>query len=164
MADAYADFAKVYSRVGRWNDAESVQRVAMAVYDSALGRAHPVYAGALAGLCEIHFHAGRLTEATAECRESMAIRERAQGARSFGMINVLMLLGDMQVKQRRLAAADSFYTIARSIIQEHVGELPRANFALYPRLAALRDLQHRSAEAAELRKQVGGRPIRPLDF
>jgi serine/threonine-protein kinase len=164
VADAYADFAKVYSRVGRWNDAESVQRVAMAVYDSALGRAHPVYAGALAGLCEIHFHAGRLTEATAECRESMAIRERAQGARSFGMINVLMLLGDMQVKQRRLAAADSFYTIARSIIQEHVGELPRANFALYPRLAALRDLQHRSAEAAELRKQVGGRPIRPLDF
>jgi hypothetical protein len=35
---------------------------------------------------------------------------------------------------------------------------------LYPRIAALRDLQQRPQEAAELRRKVGGKPVRPLDF
>ena len=164
VADAYADLAKVYSRVGRWTEAESAERVAMTVYENALARAHPVYAGALAGLCEIHLHSGRLAEAESECRESMAIRERAQGPRSFGMINVLMLLGDMQSKRGELISADSLYTAAEAIIQAHIGELPRAFDSLYPRMAALRDLQHRPAEAAALRRRVGGKPVRALDF
>ena len=164
VADAYTDFAKVYSRAGRWNEAESTQRIAMAVYENSLGGAHPVYAAAVAGLCEIHLHAGRVAEAEAECRESMAIRERVQGTRSFGLINALMLLGDMHAKRGELSAADSLYSTAESIIREHVGTLPRAYYYLYPRMAALRDLQHRPAEAAELRRKAGGRPVRSLDF
>jgi tetratricopeptide (TPR) repeat protein len=164
VGDAYADLAKAYSRVGRWADAEAVQRTAMTIYDSALGRAHSVYAGALAGLCEIHLHAGRLAEAEAECRDALATRERALGARTLGVVNPLMLLGDMQAQRGELAAADSVYSTVLSILQERLGEQPRAYEYLYPRIAALRDLQHRPAEAEDLRRKAGGKPVRPLDF
>jgi serine/threonine-protein kinase len=164
VGDAYVDRAKVYSRVGRWADAEAAQRIAMTIYNNGFGRAHSVYAGAIAGLCEIHLHAGRLSEAEAECRESMAIRERALGANSLGMLNPLMLLGDIRVQRGELAAADSLYSAALLIVQEHLGTQPRAYDYLYPRIAALRDLQQRPQEAAELRRKVGGKPVRPLDF
>jgi serine/threonine-protein kinase len=164
VADVYADLAKVYSRAGRWTDAEAAQRMAIVSFDSALGRAHPAYAGSIAGLCEIFLHAGRLVEAETECQKSLAIRERAQGPRSLGMINAMMLLGDMRVQRRELAAADSLYSTAQSIIDEHLGGQPRPYDNIFPRMAALRDLQHRPAEAAELRKKAGGRPVRPLDF
>ena len=164
VADAYVDLAKVYSRAGRWSDAEATQRIAIAVYDSSLGSRHAAYAGSIAGLCEIHLHAGRLDDAEQECRESLAIRERAQGARSLGRINALILLGDLRTQRGDFAAADSLYSNAQSIIQEHIDGLTRPYQSLYPRIAALRDLQHRPAEAAALRRMVGGKPIRPLDF
>jgi hypothetical protein len=123
-----------------------------------------MYAGAIAGLCEIHIHAGRVTEAEAECRESRAMRERIQGMRNLGLLNPLMLLGDIQVGRGELAAADSLYSAALSIMQEHVGEQSRPSEYLYPRMAVLRDLQHRPAEAAELRRKVGGKGVRSLDF
>ena len=164
VADAYDDLAKVYSRVGRWTEAEAMQRIAIAVYDSALGRAHQTYAGALVGLCEIHLHVGRLDLAEMECRESLAIRERVQGMRGLGRINALMLLGDMRAQRGDLAAADSLYATAESILREHAGDLARQYMYLYPRMAALRDLQHRPVEAAELRRKAGGKRVRPLGF
>jgi len=164
VADAYFDLSKVYSRVGRWADAETAQRKAMTIYVNALGPAHSNHAGALAGLCEIHLHAGRVSEAEAECREALEIRQRALGPRTLGVINPLMLLGDMRAQRGELAAADSLYSAALSIIQEHVGGAPHAYEYLYPRIAALRDLQHRPVEAAELRMKVGGKPVRTLDF
>jgi len=75
-----------------------------------------------------------------------------------------MLLGDMRTQRGELAAADSVYSTAMSIIQEHIGEAPRAYEYLYPRIAALRDLQHRPDEAAELRRKAGGKPVRPIGF
>jgi tetratricopeptide (TPR) repeat protein len=164
VADAYGDLAKVYARAGRWAEAEATQRIAMAVDDSALGRAHPLYASALAGLCEIHLHMGRLDQAEPECRESLVIRKRVQGARSLGGINAIMLLGDMRAQRGDLAAADSLYSTAESIIHEHAGDGTGLYAYLYPRIAALRDLQHRSAEAAELRRKAGGKPVRALNF
>ena len=164
VADAYTDLAKVYSRVGRWAEAESAQRTGMAVFATVLGSTHPMYAGAMAGLCEIHLHAGRVVEAEAECRESLAIRQRAVGSRNLGLVNPLMLLGDMHAARGELTAADSLYSAALSILQEHVDGQPRPFEFLYPRMAVVRDLQHRPAEAAELRRKAGGKPVRPLDF
>ena len=164
VADGYIDRAKVFARVGRWAEAEAAQRTALAIYETLLGRAHPAYAGAMAGLCATHFRAGRLREAEAECRESIAIRDRAQGPRSLGIINALMVLGDMRIQRGELTTADSLYSTALSIVQEHLGDLPRPYDFLYPRIAALRDLQHRPAEAAEYRRKAGGKPVRPLDF
>ncbi len=163
LADAVADLAKVYSRAGRWSDAETTQRRAISVYESALGRAHPAYGGAIGGLCEIHLHAGRVAEAETECRTMLAIRERALGTSNLGLINPLMLLGDIRAQRGELTAADSLYSTALSIIREHADQ-PRAYESLYPRMAVLRDLQHRPAEAAELRRRAGGKPVRPLDF
>jgi tetratricopeptide (TPR) repeat protein len=163
LADAYADLAKVYSRAGRWSDAEATQRTAISVYESALGRAHSAYGAAIGGLCEIHVHAGRLAEAETECRDMLAIRGRALGTTNLGLTNPLMLLGDIRVQRGELAAADSFYSSALAIIREHADQ-PRAYESLYPRMAVLRDLQHRPAEAAELRKKAGGKPVRSLDF
>jgi len=68
------------------------------------------------------------------------------------------------VQRGDLAAADSLYGSALKIIQEHIGDKPRAYEYLYPRIAELRDLQHRPAEAAELRRKAGGKPVRSLDF
>ena len=164
VADSYVDLAKVYARVGRWPETEAAQRNALAIYETLLGRAHPAYASALAGLCETHFHAGRPREAEAECRESMAIREPSQGVRSLGNINALMVLGDMSMKRGDLAAADSLYSRALSIIQEHLGDRPHPYDSVFPRMAVLRDLQHRPAEAAEFRRKAGGKPMRALDF
>jgi tetratricopeptide (TPR) repeat protein len=163
VADAFADLAKVYSRAGRWSDAEATQRTAIAAYESSLGRAHPAYAGAIGGLCEIHLHAGRLDEAETECRAMLAIRERALGNSNLGLINPLMLLGDIRAQRGQLTAADSLYSTALSIIREHADQ-PRAYENLYPRMAVLRDLQHRPVEAAELRRRAGGKPVRTLDF
>ena len=162
--DAYVDFARIYSRVGRWADAETAQRTALAIYDSALGRAHGVYGGATAGLCEIHLHAGRTADAEAECRASITTLERAYGPRTLGLLNPMMLLGDMRAQRGDLAAADSLYAAALSILQERVGAQSRAYEHLYPRIAALRDLQHRPAEAAELRAKAGGKPVASLSF
>jgi eukaryotic-like serine/threonine-protein kinase len=164
VADAYADLARVYARAGRWTDAEAAQRTAMRVYENALGRAHPVFAGAIAGLCENHLHTGRLVEAEVECRDALAIRERTQGPNNYGMVGPLILLGDIRVQRGELAAADSFYSAGLAIIQERVGTESRGYEYLYPRIAALRDLQHRPAEAAELRRKAGGKPVRPLGF
>ena len=164
VADAYADLARVYARAGQWTDAATAQRTAMRVYENALGREHPVSAGAIAGLCENHIHAGQLAEAEAECREALAIRERTQGPKNYGMLGPLILLGDISVQRGDLVAADSLYSAGLAILQEHSGTGPRGYEYLYPRIAALRDLQHRPAEAAELRKKVGGKPVRPLGF
>jgi len=164
VADAYADFSKVYSRAGRWSDAEAIQRTAISVYEASLGRAHPAYAGAIGGLCEIHLHDGRLAEAETECNEMLAIRRRVFGASNLGLVNPLMLLGDIDVQRGKLAEADSLYSAALSIIQRHIGDPPRAYENLYPRIAVLRELQHRPDEAAELRRKAGGKPIRSLDF
>jgi serine/threonine-protein kinase len=163
LADAFADLAKVYSRAGRWSDAEATQRTAISVYETALGRAHPAYGSAIGGLGEIHLHAGRLAEAETECRTMIAIRERALGNSHLGLINPLMLLGDIRVQRGELAAADSLYSAALSIIREHADQ-PRAYENLYPRMAVLRDLQHRPVEAAELRRKANGKPVRVLDF
>jgi serine/threonine-protein kinase len=163
-AGSHADLAKVYSRVARWTDAEAAQRIAITIYENSLGRAHPAYAGAIAGLCEIHLHTHRFAEAETECREALAIRERALGLRTLVLLNPLMLLGDMRAQRGELAAADSLYSRAQSILHEHVGDQPRAYEYLFPRVAALRDLQHRPAEAAELRRKAGGKPVRSLDF
>jgi serine/threonine-protein kinase len=164
VADAHADLAKVYSRVGRWADAEAAERTAITVYKNALGRAHPAYGGAIAGLCEIHLHAGRLAEAEKECRETLAIRQNALGSKNLGLLNPLMLLGDIRVQRGELAAADSLYSAAESIVHDLIGDQPRSYEYLYPRMAALRDLQHRPAEAAELRRKSAAKPVRPLDF
>jgi serine/threonine-protein kinase len=164
VADAYSDLAKIYLRVGRWADAEAAQRSAMTIYENSLGRAHAVYAGAIGGLCATHVHAGRLADAEAECREALAIRRRAQGERSLGLLGPLILLGDIQTQHGELASADSLYSAALSILEEHMGVEARMYEYLYPRMAVLRDLQHRPAEAAELRKKAGGKPVRPLDF
>jgi hypothetical protein len=75
-----------------------------------------------------------------------------------------MLLGDMRTQRGDLAAADSLYSVAQSIIQERAGDQPRAYQYLYPRIAALRELQHRPAEAAELRRKGGGKTVKTLDF
>ena len=139
-----------------WTDAETAQRTALSVYENALGREHTAYGGSLAGLCEIHLHAGRLAEAEAECREAHAIRERALGTRSLGLNSTLLLLGDMRARRGELAAADSLYSMVLSIIQERVGDESRMYDYVYPRIAALRDLQHRPAEAAELRESGKG--------
>jgi len=163
LADAWADLAKVYSRAGRWSAAEATQRTAISMYDSALGRAHPAYASAIGGLCEIHLHAGRLAEAETECRTMIAIRERALGNNHLGLTYPLMLLGDIRVQRGELAAADSLYSAALSIIRERADQ-PRAYENLYPRMAVLRDLQHRPADAAELRRRAGGSKVRILDF
>jgi serine/threonine-protein kinase len=162
-ADAHADLAKVYSRVGRWSDAEASQRTAITVYENALGREHSAYGAAIGGLCEIHLHAGRLAEAETECRTMIAIRQHALGATNLGLLNPLMLLGDIRAQRGQLTAADSLYSDALSIIHEHAGQL-RAYESVYARIAALRDLQHRPAEAAELRRKAGGKPVRSLDF
>ena len=164
VADAYADLARVYARGERWTDAEAAQRTAMRVYENALGRDHPVIAGAIAGICENHLHTGRLAEAEAECRDALAIRERTQGPNNYGMLGPLILLGDIRVQRGELAAADSLYSAGLAIIQERIGAGPRGYELLYPRIAALRDLQHRPAEAAELRRRVGGKPVRSLGF
>jgi serine/threonine-protein kinase len=164
VGDAYADLARVYARVGLWADAEAAQRTTMRVYENAVGREHPVVAGVMAGLCENHLHAGRLAEAEAECRDALAIRERTQGPNNYGMVGPLILLGDIRVQRGELAAADSFYSAGLAIIQERIGAGPRGYELLYPRIAALRDLQHRPAEAAELRKKAGGKPVRSLGF
>jgi len=79
-------------------------------------------------------------------------------------VNPLMLLGDMHAARGELTAADSLYSAALSILQEHVDGQPRPFEFLYPRMAVVRDLQHRPAEAAELRRKAGGKPVRPLDF
>ena len=162
LADAWADLAKVYARAGRWSGAEATQRIAISVYDSALGRAHPAYGSAIGGLCEIHLHAGRLAEAETECRSMIAIRAHALGSH-LGLINPLMLLGDISTQRGDLATADSLYAAALSIIRDHVDQ-PRAYENLYPRMAVLRDMQHRPAEAAELRRRANGRGVRLLDF
>ena len=164
VADGYIDLSKVYARAGRWADVEAAQRTAMTIYGNALGHAHTAYAGVMAGLCETHLQTGRLGEAEAECREAIEIRERALGAKNLGQVNPLMSLGDIQVQRGDLAGADSLYSAALAILQERVGAQSRAYDYLYPRISALRDLQHRPAEAAELRRKVGGKPIHSLAF
>ncbi len=164
VADAYIDLARVYARVGRWADVETAQRTGLTIYDNSLGRAHSAYAGALAGLCEAHLQLGRLAEAEAECREALAIRARALGARNLGQVNPFVSLGDLRVKRGELAAADSFYSAALAIVQERIGAAAPGYEYIYPRIAALRELQHRPAEAAELRRKGGGKPVRPIGF
>jgi hypothetical protein len=74
-----------------------------------------------------------------------------------------MVLGDIHLQRGDLARADSAYSAALSIVQEHLGGRSRVDAYLYPRLAALRDLQHRAAEAAEFRKKSGGK-VRSLAY
>jgi serine/threonine protein kinase len=164
VADAYIDLGKVYARVDRWADVEAAQRTAMTIYGNALGHAHTGYAGAIAGLCETHVQLGRLVQAEAECREALAIRARAVGPRNLGQVKPLMSLGDIRIRHGDLAAADSLYTTALSITHERVGDYLPAYDYVYARLAALRDLQHRPAEAAALRKKAGGKALNSLNY
>jgi hypothetical protein len=75
-----------------------------------------------------------------------------------------MSLGDIRARRGDFPAADSLYSRAFSIVQERVGAQSRLYDDLYPRIAALRELQHRPTEAAELRRKAGGKPVRPLGF
>ena len=57
----------------------------------------------------------------------------------------------------------SLYSAALSIAEERLGPRSRVDSYLYPRLAALRELQHRPAEAAEFRNKAGAK-VRSLAY
>ena len=79
-------------------------------------------------------------------------------------MNPLMSLGDIRVKRGDLTGADSLYSIALSILQERFGTRSRLYDYLYPRMAVLRDLQHRPTDATALWSKTRAKSVRPLAY
>ena len=63
MANSALGLASVYVRQGRFTDAESLFKRALAIYEKALGPDHPWIANCLVGLATIYTRQGRYHEA-----------------------------------------------------------------------------------------------------
>jgi tetratricopeptide (TPR) repeat protein len=79
-ATSFANLAAICYHQGRYTEAESLHRRALAIRENALGSEHPYTAQSLNNLAVLYDEQGRYAEAEPLYRRALAIREKALGS------------------------------------------------------------------------------------
>jgi CHAT domain-containing protein/Tfp pilus assembly protein PilF len=125
-AASLANLAGIYDAQGRYSEAETLYRRALAVQEKALGPDHPDTAASLVSLAGIYDAQGRYSEAETLYRRALAVREKALGPDHPETAASLARLANIYGSQGRYAEAEPLSRRALAIWEkalgpEHVG-------------------------------------------
>jgi CHAT domain-containing protein/tetratricopeptide (TPR) repeat protein len=156
-ADSLSKVASRMSSQERFADAEPLFRQALALWETALGRAHPDVALGLNDLASLLQLQGRYAEAEPLFRQALEIDEQAFGSDhsevAIALNNLALLFDD----EGRFTEAEPLYHRALSIWEQSLGaEHPQSATGLN-NLAKLYEREGRFAEAEQLFRRA--RPI-----
>ena len=150
LASAMTRLAQAYFSLGRYREAETHHRRALAATEKRLPPEHGEVAAALSNLAELYRYLGRTEEAAPLHRRALRIRERNHGAEDLTVAESLYHLGEINRAQRRYAEAERLYwrsVMIRSYLQG------KDHPALWPSLTGLAEVNKalgRMAEAQQL--------------
>ena len=144
----------LYEVQGRYADAESLHKRALAIREKALGPEHPRVASSLNNLAVLYDAQGRYADAEPLIKRSLAIDEKALGPQHPKVAVGLNNLARLYDAQGRYADAEPLYKRALAIQEKALGpQHPDVGQSLN-NLAGLYESQGRYADAEPLYKRA----------
>lgn len=156
FAAVMGSLARVYFFQGRYREAESLYRRALAANEKSLAPDDPDLAASLASLAEVYRFLGRTAEAEPLYRRALLIRSRIHGTEHVSVAESLHDLAEVSRVQGRHAEAERLYwraVMIRSYLQgpSHPGLWRSLNG-----LAEVNKALGRGAEAEQLYQRARG--------
>ncbi len=154
MPRIIGNLALVYQVQGRYAEAERLQRDLLAMFEKALGPAHPTVATSLNNLAALYETQGRYAEAESLHKRALANREKALGPEHIDVAHSLNNLAVLYSAQNRPADAEPLSKRALVIYEKVLGaEHPTVATGLN-NLAEVYRVQNRYSEAEPLHKRA----------
>jgi CHAT domain-containing protein/Tfp pilus assembly protein PilF len=116
-----SNLAELHRLEGRYSEAETLLRRALALGEQALGPEHPAVATRLLILAALYGNQGRYAESEQLYRRALAIREKALGAEHSDVAQSLNNLAAFFFGQGRYADAEPLYRRALAIYEKTLG-------------------------------------------
>ncbi|MCA3451380.1 MAG: tetratricopeptide repeat protein [Rhodobacter sp.] len=148
------ELANVRQAIGRNAEAEALSVQALAIYQAALGEAHPDFAITLHNLAHVLQAMGRYAEAETLYVQALAIKKAALGEAHPDFATTLHELAGVRQAMGRNAEAETLFVQALAIYQAALGEAHPHCAATLHALASVRQAMGRNAEAETLYVQV----------
>ncbi len=121
LATSLNNLAELYRLQGRYEEAEPLNKRALAIREKVLGPEHSEVATSLNNLAVIYLKQGRYAEAEPLYKRSLAIVEKALGAEHPNVAGSLNNLGEFYRLQGRYAEAEPLYKRSLAIVEKAVG-------------------------------------------
>ena len=154
ISDNLNNLAAFYEAQGRYADAESLYKRALAIREKALGPDNPDVSDSLDNLAAFYEAQGRFADAESLYKRALAIREKALGPDNLAVAGTLSKLAAFYEAQGRFADAKSLYKRALAIREKALGpDNPDVSDSL-DNLAAFYEAQGRFADAKSLYKRA----------
>ncbi len=107
MASSLLLLGLIEENSSRFDDAESLYREAVALYERTVGPDNPQTAEALWSLAELHAFRGRRGEAEQEFERALAVERKSVGEKNPLLASTLIDLGSLYMNERRYSEADA---------------------------------------------------------
>jgi serine/threonine-protein kinase len=121
--------ANTHFDAGQYDDADSLNRLALPIYQRLRGPQHPLVADILINLGAIRFQRGDYAGAEARYREALAIVEPWYGREHYATASAYTMLGRALVPQSKDAEATS-------VLEQALAIQERINGPVHPRVAS----------------------------
>ena len=105
LATSLNNLGRLYSAQGKYVQAESLYRRAVAVWEKTLGAEHPDVATGLSNLAKLYYIQGKYSQLEPLYQRVLAIRERAFGVHHSSVVQTLESYTALLRKQNREAEA-----------------------------------------------------------
>jgi tetratricopeptide (TPR) repeat protein len=156
VARSLSNLGGVLQAQGKFAEAETVYREALAMRRKLLGSEHPGVANLLGGLAEVLLAQGKFAEAEASARECLAVREKRL-PEGWEMFDARSLLGATLLRQKKYAEAEPLLLSGYSGMKDREERIPadekrRLKEALQ-RLVELYDAIGKPEEAAKWKQE-----------
>jgi tetratricopeptide (TPR) repeat protein len=149
-ATTYTGLALAYSRLGKYIEAEALQRRVLEIYEKAQHLEQPRIASCLSNLGALSYHQAKYAEAELFYQRALTIQESVLGSMHPEVGVDLTNLAAICSQQRRYDEAEPLLRRALTIQEQALGlEHPDVAISLN-NLACLYQEQHRYAEAESL--------------
>ncbi len=153
QAELRTTIGRVYQQLGSYDQAEAMERSALAGYRKVFGNEHPHVATALGNLASVLLNADKLPEAEADYREALAMRRKLLGPRHPDTVQAMKDLGSLMRNAGRYDDADILMQETLGLQRQVLGrENLEVADTLY-QLGRIRLQQTRYAEAEAMERE-----------
>ena len=150
MALSLVGLANVYEDVGKYAEAETYYKRALAINEEKLGRKHPTLAMPLNNLANVYAQQGKYAEAEKSYNRALAIYQETLGRDHSKVAAALDNLAHVNVLQGKHDKAESFSKRGLTIYENSLGKDHPSVAGSFMNLANVCEAQGRLAEAEAL--------------
>jgi len=150
LASSLNNLAQLYHSQGRYSEAESLYRQALALKRKLLGQEHPDVATSLNNLAGLYESQGRYSEAEPLHSQALALRRKLLGEEHLDVASSLNNLGLFYNSQGKYSEAEPLYSQALTLTRRLLGEEHPDVATILNNLALLYNSQGRYSEAEPL--------------